>query len=307
MNRKGIIMYQLIQNYRDNDALRASFNELARKTFGLNFEDWYQNGFWSDSYRPYSIAADGRIVSNVSVNQTDLCTPGGVKHFLQLGTVMTDVPYRKKGLCKEIMQKILADYDGKCDGIYLFANDSVLDFYPRFGFTQAKEYQYTKKITNTGKNQFRQVPMDGPSAWKKLEEAMKHTVFHGQFDLIGNPGLIFFYVTKFMQGNVFCHDETDTYVIIETMDEASYTQAQETEKNRILLHNAFSATLTSLDDIISLLGEAASEVTLGFTPMEPELWQAAEHHEEDCTFFIRGDALKMVEADRLRIPSLAHA
>ncbi len=33
-------MYKIVKNYRDNDALRHSFNELAEKTFGLNFEDW---------------------------------------------------------------------------------------------------------------------------------------------------------------------------------------------------------------------------------------------------------------------------
>ena len=28
------------KNYRNNDALRASFNRLAEKTFGLKFENW---------------------------------------------------------------------------------------------------------------------------------------------------------------------------------------------------------------------------------------------------------------------------
>ena len=37
-------MYQVIKNYKDNAKLRASFNHLAEKTFGLNFENWYQNG-----------------------------------------------------------------------------------------------------------------------------------------------------------------------------------------------------------------------------------------------------------------------
>ena len=51
-------MYRMVKGYRDNDLLRGSFNELAKETFGLNFEDWYQNGFWSDSYEPYSVVED---------------------------------------------------------------------------------------------------------------------------------------------------------------------------------------------------------------------------------------------------------
>ena len=45
--------FHIEKNYRNNDALRASFNRLAEKTFGLNFENWYQNGFWQDNYIPY--------------------------------------------------------------------------------------------------------------------------------------------------------------------------------------------------------------------------------------------------------------
>ena len=59
-------------NYRDNDVLRASFNELAEKVFGLNFEGWYQHGFWKDNYNPYSVVVDGKVVSNVSVNRCDV-------------------------------------------------------------------------------------------------------------------------------------------------------------------------------------------------------------------------------------------
>ena len=34
-------MYEIIKNYRDNEQLRHSFNELAMKTFDIDFEDWY--------------------------------------------------------------------------------------------------------------------------------------------------------------------------------------------------------------------------------------------------------------------------
>lgn len=37
----------LMKDYRNNEELRASFNVLAKKTFGLDFEDWYQNGYWT--------------------------------------------------------------------------------------------------------------------------------------------------------------------------------------------------------------------------------------------------------------------
>lgn len=106
-------MLEVINSYRNNDTLRHSFNELAGKTFGLNFEDWYQNGFWGDNYNPYSVVKDGRVVANVSVNRTDMMIDGTVRHFFQLGTVMTDKTYQNQGLIRKIMEQIDADYSEK--------------------------------------------------------------------------------------------------------------------------------------------------------------------------------------------------
>lgn len=288
-------MSEIIKNYRDNDLLRHSFNELAAKTFGLDFEDWYQNGFWSDNYIPYSLVKDGRVVANVSVNRTDMAFAGVVKHFLQLGTVMTDEAYRNQGFIREIMKQINDDYLGKADGIYLFANDSVLDFYPKFGFQQSKEYQYSREITNTGACQFEPLLMNSPARWKLLEDAMETNIFHGRFDMIQNNGLILFYVTKYMQENVYYHGPSDTYVIADT------------DGKNLFLHNVFSGTLTELDQVIELFGKGIRHVTLGFVPMDPEKYEVTEVHEEDCTLFIKGSALKIMEQERLRIPSLSHA
>lgn len=288
-------MHNVVKDYRNNVALRKSFNELAGKTFGINFEDWYQNGFWTDKYNPYSIVIDEKIVANVSVNQTDMCFDGKVKHFIQLGTVMTDEAYRNQGLIREIMEQIDADYQGKVDGMYLFSNDSVVTFYPKFGFQKGVEYQYTKQITNKGKNQFEKIVMDNATAWRQLENVMEQSVFHGRFDMINNKELNMFYVTKYLQESVYYHKDTDTYVIADV------------ENDKIFIQNVFSGKLTELDDILMLFGEDIREVTLGFTPIDTESYQMTELHEEDCTFFVKGKELEIMEREKLRIPALSHA
>lgn len=285
----------VMKNYRDNAALRRSFNELAGKTFGLDFEDWYQNGFWGDDYNPYSVVKDGRVVANVSVNKTDFRFEGGIRHFLQLGTVMTEETCRHRGYIRAIMEQIEADYSGKVDGIYLFANDSVLDFYPRFGFHKSKEYQYSIQLHNTGICKFLPLSMDGPAAWQQLVQAMERSVFHGRLDMAGNSGLMFFYVTKFLRESVYYHAPSDTYVIAERKEQ------------KVLLHNVFSGTLTRLSEILALFGEDTRQVALGFTPADSTGFQVTEIRQEDCTFFVKGDALKILEQEKLRIPSLSHA
>lgn len=220
---------------------------------------------------------------------------GSVKHLLQLGTVMTHEDYRNQGLIRKILVQIEQDYCGKTDGCYLFANDSVLDFYPKFGFRKAKEYQYSGKISNTGDCQFEQILMDSPSRWKLLENAMEHNIFHGRFDMIDNKGLILFYVTKFMQENVYYHKATDTCVIAETEDKS------------LFLHNVFSSTLTELNEVTRLFGKNIQNVTLGFVPAAKESYDAAVLQEKDCTLFVKGFVPELPEKEMLRIPSLSHA
>ena len=140
---------EIVKHYRDNPVLRSSFNRLAEAIFGLNFENWYQNGFWGDNYAPYSVLEDGEIVANVSVNRTDMWIEGSRKKLYQLGTVMTAEGYRNRGYIRAIMAEVDKDL-ADADGVYLFANDSVLDFYPKFGFRKGREYACSKAVCQSG-------------------------------------------------------------------------------------------------------------------------------------------------------------
>ena len=281
----------LVKHYRNDEYLRHSFNALAEATFGLNFENWYQNGFWGDNYDPYSIVVDGKVVANVSVNRTDMVIDGVRKRLYQLGTVMTAPEYRNRGLIRAIMAEIEKDLTD-ADGVYLFANDGVLDFYPKFGFVPGKEYVYTKPVTQSGENRMEPVPMDSTENWVKLQKAMEENTFRTACTMVDNPGLIFFYVSQFMQNCAYYSVERDVWVIAEL------------EEGELLLHNVFSKREIGLEDVIAVFGSEVKQVTLGFAPLDAAGFAVQELKEEDCTFFVRGD----VFGDRkLRIPSLSHA
>lgn len=285
---------KIVKHYRHDKTLRDSFNALAEATFGLNFENWYQNGFWGDDYAPYSVLEDGKIVANVSLNRTDLRTGDTVHRIYQLGTVMTAPEYRSRGCIRAIMAEIEKDITD-AEGVYLFANDGVVDFYPKFGFTRGREYSFSKKVSRIGSCRLERVPMDGPGAWARLKDAMEKSTFPTGCHMAANPGLIFFYVAQFMQDCVYHDAGTDTWVVAEL------------EEGDLLLHNVFSAENVNLDDVIAAFGSEVKQVTLGFTPADPEGWRCEELLEEDCNFFVRGDFFRKFEAGRLRIPSLSHA
>ena len=142
--------FKFITKYMENDKYRKSFNELAIKTFNIDFDQWFKEGFLDENYINYSFLSGEKVVANVSANKFFIMYNGKLNKAIQLGTVMTDEEYRNKGLIRKLMDKILKEYEDY-DLIYLFANKSVLDFYPKFGFKRVIEGKYeidTKQIVD---------------------------------------------------------------------------------------------------------------------------------------------------------------
>ncbi|WP_019850852.1 GNAT family N-acetyltransferase [Desulfitobacterium sp. PCE1] len=107
----------LTSNIKDNDTLRHSYNSLAEKTFGLSFEEFYQNGYWTDKYIPYSLVDNGKVIANASVSIIKFLHYGQEKLCLQIGTVMTDIDYRNQGLSRYLIETILKEWKDKCNSI----------------------------------------------------------------------------------------------------------------------------------------------------------------------------------------------
>lgn len=288
-------MCKIVKNVRDHEALRKSFNELAIETFDLNFEDWYQNGFWRDKYIPYSMVIDGRVAANVSVNRTDMLWKGSRKRLIQLGTVMTKESYRNRGLIRRLMEEIIKDFEAEADGIYLFANDSVLDFYPKFGFRKAVEWQYSKKIFGTGEEIVRRAPMENSEDWKVLIKAIESSVPQGKFELTDNSDLIMFYVSKFMQDNVYYLSEQQAYVIAEP------------QGDELILYNIFAPKRIDPETVAKAFGNKIQKLSLCFVPWENTGYEKELLCKEDNTFFVKGELFEEFEREQLRFPDLAHA
>lgn len=285
---------QIVKNYREDPALRASFNALAEKTFGISFENWYQIGFWGDAYTPYSVVEDGQVVANVSVNKTDMMVGGQRRCLYQLGTVMTAEAYRNRGFIRAIMAEVEKGIrDG--DGVYLYANDEVLEFYPKFGFAPGQEFVYSKPVDQEGGFQWQQIPMNSPENREKFRKAIESSCFRDGCHMVDNPGLIFFYAAQFLQDCVYHNQKLDTWIIAERKGES------------LLLHNVFSGAETTLEDVISTFGKEVREITLGFTPADPTNFLCQELKEEDSTFFVKGAFFDTFTEKKLRIPSLSHA
>lgn len=286
--------YTFVKNYREDDQKRLSFDDLSKKTFDLSFEDWYQNGFWGESYIPYSMFYGKEAAANVSVNTLDFLCDGVPKKLIQLGTVMTEAAHRNKGLIRELLSYVLRDYKEAADGIYLFANDSVLDFYPKFGFEKAKEYQYSKEISASKGKTIMPVSMKTSADWNtfllKIQEYKSISSLAAD-----NSGILMFYLTKFMSDNVYYSIEQDAYIIAQMEDD------------QLLIHDILARDEVCIDQIAQSFGQKIHRIVLGFTPLNSVGFYKEELKEEDTTLFILGENLqKIMNTDKM-FPVLSHA
>ena len=286
---------QLVKDYRDNDKLRESLNNLTEATFQFNFKGWYASGYWRDKYIPYSIVCNDRVIANVSVNITDFMWDGVRHKFVQLGTVMTAEEYRNQGLIRRIMEEIDKDYFDKVDGMYLFAGRDVLEFYPKFGYKKIEEYQYSKKVNNTTEATIVNVRMDEKKDWITLENAMKNNTYYNSFDMVDNGDLIMFYITGFMQGNVYYNQDLDAWVIAEL------------NGAELFIHNVFANKEISLDDIITSFGKDIKSVTLGFTPKNKQDFDVKLVKKIDTNMLVKGEGFNDFSKKKCMIPILSHA
>lgn len=289
--------YGYVVDYKNNDQLRNSFNILTRKTYGFDFEEWYQNGYWKDGYIPYSIVDGNNIVSNVSVNVIDFLVMGEKRTYIQIGTVMTEKEYRNKGLNRFLMEKVLGDWRGRCDLIYLFANDSVLDFYPKFGFYSTHEYQHSKEISSEN-NSFGFVKLNMSDEENKsfLFNKVNQSLHFSQISMDNNASLVMFYCTSFMDQNVYYIKRFDAVVIAEFNESILYINDIFCEKE-VLLN----------DIILSMTNKEIKKVVLGFTPKDTASFDVTLLKQEDTTLFILDDRLGILDNKKIMFSILSHA
>lgn len=211
------------KDYKENERLRKSFNELANRTFGIDFEQWYQEGYWGDSYITYSLIDNGEVVSNVSVSIMEFDFKGEKKIYIQIGTVMTDERYRNKGLARYLMETVIEEWKDKCDLIYLFANDSAINFYPKFNFIEAYEYEYSIGcFTIDEESRVRKINMEDSNDKEIFKNIIENTVLFSQFAVLNNKNLVMFYCNSFMKENIYYVEDYDAIVIAEKSDEIIY-------------------------------------------------------------------------------------
>lgn len=285
--------YYFVKNYRDDEKLRNSLNKLTRRTFGFDFKQWYEEGYWKELYIPYSLLYNDEIVANVSVNTIDFMINGDLKHSIQIGTVMTDELHRNQGLIRNLMNIIFEDFEEKSDFIYLFGGRDVVNFYPKFGFKRADEYQCVKEVKKKETDLVtRKLNMDKEDDKNIFTRLVSNSIPVSKMSMVDNFGLIMFYCSSFMKDDIYYIEDLDIAVVVEY------------EGNKLYLQDVFSEKDFNLEIVINaLLNNKNTTVILGFTPLQDESYTIEILKKEDTNYFVRGENI----IGKSMFPILSHA
>lgn len=287
--------YYFSKEIRNDPSIRKSFNELAMKIHGINFEDWYKNGYWKEDYIPYVLMDGNEVVSNVSVNIMHMNYKSKEFFFIQLGTVMTHKAYRNLGLIRWLIKKVLEDWQHKCDAVYLFANNTVLNFYPKFNFEKRQEYEAIGKFTSK-KLQTRKLNMNSLCDIKLLYEKYSLSNPFSDLTMKNNTGLLMFYCSQYMKNNIYYIPKYNLAVILEE------------SHGKLICYDIFGKTDASLIDVLSSLVKEDTQVTLGFTPKDKNPFCFKKVNADDTTlFWLSKKEDIFLDANMLMFPLLSHA
>jgi len=287
--------YSFVPNAMKDGASRESYFSLVQKVFGLNFKPWHQTGFSGNHFIPYTLFVGDIAVSSVGVVVNDFKLHDTSKRYIQISTVVTDHDYRKQGLSKWLMDIVLREWKDNCDCIYLYANDSVIDFYPKFEFIPAYEYSYRMPILKT-EGTFRKLDLsiknDADLLIKKHNESNPFSL------LTMDKGfeMMMFHCITFLYDNIYYIEKYDAIVIAEQ------------ENNDMFCYDIYSSSHCDINDLLGVIAsENTSSVILGFTPKDATGYSITKSNEDNTTFFVLDGMENILADNKVTLPFLSRS
>ena len=286
--------YNYIDNVMEEEFSRKSYFQLAEKIYNLKYEKWYQSGFMDNRYKPYIIIYEDTAVSSVAVCINDIIRNGQRKRYVQISTVMTLPEYRNKGLNRYLMERVLNDWVDKCDAVYLLSNDSVVDFYPIFGFEEYKEFQYSKPILKIP-GAYRKLDIEVPEDWNLIIKSYKRGNPFTELK-VDNLSQFVFHCIQFRMNDIYYIEQYDAVAVVKY------------DNNRLICYDVFADANLQLDDILGIMANDNTDyVCLGFTPELKAGCIVEESQEEDNHLFVLKGKENIFKDNKVMFPMLSRA
>lgn len=243
-------------------------NNLLKNIF-LDFQFWYDLNLWDENYESYSIIENNEIVSNICVFKTQILFDQKQYSALSFGAVATKEEYRGRGLSRVLIEHIVNKYDNV--PMYLAANDSVVDFYPRFGFNRIYEKLPVCECKINNKATPNKLCYDDPKVWNYVYNRVN---FSQKLDCLNTANINIFHIYfGYLKDCIYELPEINTMVIAE----------QEGEILKLI--GVFSKKDISFFDLVRYLPFTnVKRIEFGFMPYWSDINFVMEEYETDPLF-----------------------
>ena len=256
-----------------------AFHAYVQRLFpGISFRAWQEHGGWDARYKAFACVEGGEIVANASAFEMDLLLNGQRVRGLQLGAVGTLPSRRGRGLSRAVVGRVL-ERSRPEDLVLLFANDTVLDFYPRFGFTRVREsvFRSDRQVTPQGAP-LRALDL-GTAEDRSLLERVAGSALpvSTRFGTRDYGSLVLWYWTNLFPHGLRYAEDSDAILVVQR------------EGERLKLLDVLAATPIELEPLLPrIVSSPVTSIELGFTP-ERYLHDARPVHEyAESSLFVRG-------------------
>jgi GNAT superfamily N-acetyltransferase len=290
----GGYSYSFADEVLSHNNARESYFLLANAVFGLAFDKWHNSGYWDDRFIPYVLLDKGIAVSSVAFCVNDLTWCDSKKRYVQISTVMTLPEYRNKGLNRWLMEYVINVWKEKCDAIYLLANDTVVDFYPKFGFEEFTEYDHivpVQKMAGT----YKKLNINNGDDLSLIINRYKASNPFAELK-VDNFSQFYFQCLQFRLNDVYYLEQFDVVVIV-TYNEKLMT-----------CYDIFTDSICGINDILGIMANENTELAyLGFTPKQKENCSVHETQEEDNHLFVLKGKDNIFKDHKIMFPLLSRA
>jgi predicted N-acetyltransferase YhbS len=263
---------------RDHQWHDAFIDYVPRVFPRASFRRWYGLGGWNDDYVAFSIADGANIVANASLQRMNIVLRGEWITGWQLGAVGVLPQWRGRGLQRQIMQRLLGSIDDK-DIAFLFANETVLDFYPLFGFKRVIESVFAAEYNvNPASEPLRALSIDRAEDVALLARvAATAAATTREFGARDYGGVLLWYWANFYDGCLYYCEAEDAIIVAEL------------EGATLRICDVLAPTPFDLRSYLpGVAKDAAQTIEFGFTPdvWWPEARVIADY--ADSPLFVRG-------------------
>ncbi len=253
---------------------KNQYNELVINTFDFSFDRWHEQNVWDRDYECYSIIENGIMIANISVFKMNLLIDGLQHDFLQIGAVATKKEYRNKGYSRQIMNHIFNIYPDT--PAFLFGSDSVLEFYPKFGFSPTIDRKPYIECTLENECEMTRLEVTNPKVDKYLKERSQ---FSKVFDCTNQYSINWFHLLYGFSNNIYEIPELDVMIVAKQYD------------NTLEIYDVVANKPVSFSKLIPHLSfKGVNLIQFGFNPDWLNVdYCMKEYKIEDSTLFLKGN------------------